>query len=103
MKPQNSYLAKRQVKRNARDLGIEKLSLQMAADAAVIALKNTRGCSEETAVEFLTEMVKVYDEIIDLFHADTKDTEYSRAKVDEALRRILGDNMQPWEERYGKC
>jgi hypothetical protein len=99
MKP-NSYLARQQEKRNVHDLQIEKLSLQMAADAAVIALKNTRGCSEETAVEFLVEMVKVYDEIIDLFHVDTKDIEYSRAKVDEALRRILGDKMQPWEERY---
>ena len=41
--------------------------------------------------------------MIDADGADDKELVYSRAKIDEQLRQIVGDeNFSPWEERYNE-
>lgn len=41
-------------------------------------------------------------ELAEMTVSDTKDMEYTKAKLDDRLKKICGDSFQPWEVRYGK-
>ena len=47
-------------------------------------------------------MAKMYGEYADIWNTDTSDVEYSKTKMDMALKQIYGDLFVPWEVRYGR-
>lgn len=74
---------------------------QLMADAAVIALNRAFGFGPVRAAKFLDAMNQAATDMADLIMEDTNDTEYSRTKIDNELRSIVGEeNFTPWDERY---
>ena len=74
---------------------------QLMADAAVIALNRAFGFGPVRAAKFLDAMNQAATDMADLIMEDTNDTEYSRTKIDNELRGIVGEeNFTPWDERY---
>lgn len=79
---------------------------QMCMDAAMIAANETPSIrmGPGRAKEFAARYIDEVNSMSGLLSADGKDDAdlvYSRAKIDEKLRRIVGaDRFIPWEERY---
>lgn len=78
-------------------------TMQWCADAAALAANDVFKRKGKKIVEFLKAMEKYSQEIASTTLEDAKtdkDIEYTKAKVDERLKEILGDDFQPWDERY---
>ena len=97
----NAYAAKLQAKRQKEINDRVMFTMQMASDAALLAANDVFGAGAERAVRFHDAMQRYFDEILTMTHEDTQDIEYTKAKLDGALRRILGDKLQPFDQRYG--
>ena len=81
------------------------MTLQIAQDAAMIAANEVLQMGPGRAKEFAAEMRDVVNEIADVILADQKDDKkfvYTREVVDRKLKKICGENFQPWEVRYGQ-
>lgn len=76
------------------------VSRQLMTDAAMIAAHKVFGAGQKRCTEFHWELCKTYEEMAKICSEDTKDMEYTKAVVDRKLKEILGDDMQPWDERY---
>ena len=76
------------------------VSRQLMTDAAMIAVHKVFGAGQKRCTEFHWELCKTYEEMAKICAEDTKDMEYTKAVVDRKLKEILGDDMQPWDERY---
>ena len=76
------------------------VSRQLMADSAVIAAAKGFKAGRKRCTEFHRELCKTYDDMAKICAEDTKDMEYTKAVVDRKLKEILGDDMQPWDERY---
>ena len=107
---QSAYLMKRGAAMMARAYARYQqqldVCLQIGADAAVIAANRKLGLGRGRARQFMDEYKKAANDIaamIDADGAEDKELVYSRAKIDEQLRQIVGDeNFSPWEERYNE-
>lgn len=107
---QSAYLMKRDAAMMARAYARYQqqldVCLQIGADAAVIAANRKLGLGKGRARQFMDEYKKAVNDIaamIDADGAEDKELVYSRAKIDEQLRQIVGDeNFSPWEERYNE-
>lgn len=74
---------------------------QLMADAAVIALNRAYGFGPKRCTVFIDELNRAAKDMADLILEDTPEAEYSRAKIDELLRSIVGeDQFTPWDLRY---
>jgi len=73
---------------------------QMCLDAALIAANDVLQLGPGRAKEFADAFSKTLTEIANMAVDDTKDLEYSKAKLDERLKQICGENFVPWEGRY---
>ena len=105
MPKQSAYLKRLQLDKT---LAIERdrlFTMQWCADAAILAANEVFKRRGEKLVEFALAMQRYSQEIASLTMADAKDDkdiEYTKAKVDAALKAILPENVfQPWDERYG--
>lgn len=78
-------------------------TLQMASDAAVLAANDIFGAGEERAAKFHKAMTDYFFKICKMTTEDSKDIEYTKVKLDEALERVLGKNFEPWDVRYEVC
>lgn len=74
---------------------------QMCLDAAIIAANEVFSMGESRVEPFVRAFSETLTDIAKITVEDTSDLEYTKAKVDGALRRICGKHFQPWEERYG--
>ena len=81
--------------------------LSLAFDAAILAAHEVFGMGPGRAEAFRKAYVEAIEEMAGLFvddadlHGDKK-LEYAKAKRDEAIRRIVGeDNFVPFEISYG--
>lgn len=97
----SGFLARMDAQKERENLATLRFTRQLITDVSVIALNSAFGFGAERLKKFCDEMGRVYEEYADLWNADTHDTEYSRAKLDEKLRQICGEYFVPWEERYG--
>ena len=82
-----------------------RMTLQLAQDAAMIAANEVLHMGPGRAPEFAAEMRDVVNEIAGVMLKDQKDDEkfvYTREVVDRKLKKICGENFQPWEVRYGQ-
>lgn len=76
------------------------VSRQLMADSAVIAAAKVFKAGRKRCTEFHRELCKTYEDMAKICAEDTKDMEYTKTVVDRKLKEILGDDMQPWDERY---
>lgn len=97
----NSFLARMEAQKEAEKLQVLRFTRQLITDMSVIALNNAFGFGAERLKKYTDEMLRVYEQYADIWNADTKDTEYSRAALDAKLKQICGEYFLPWEERYG--
>ena len=82
-----------------------RMTLQIAQDAAMIAANEVLQMGPGRAPEFANKMREVVNEIADVMLKDQKDDEkfaYTRGVVDRRLKKICGENFEPWEVRYGQ-
>lgn len=80
-----------------------QLAVTMAVDAAVLAANECFNAGPERAPEFAATMIEKYNQMAELIYDDSKDDktlEYSKNEIDHALRQVIGDSLQPWEERH---
>lgn len=77
---------------------------QYADDALMIVCNEVFGMGAGRARKVHEAFTKTVNEIAELVCTDSKDDKefiYAKAKIDERLRQIVGDeNFQPWEVRY---
>ena len=104
MPKQSAYLRRIQLD---KALAIERdrlFTMQWCADAAILAANEVFKRRGDKLVEFALAMQRYSQEIASLTMADAKDDkeiEYTKAKVDKALKDILPEErFQPWDERY---
>lgn len=79
------------------------VALQQSEDAAVIALNRAFGFGTERAVRFRNELHKVLAEYAADYQKDAKEDkkmDYAKGCNDRELKRVLGDSLREWEERY---
>ena len=81
-------------------------SMQMVQDAACFAAHDIFKMGPGRAVDFCAAIRDYANEMIKLMGSDLNDDqdyEYTKAKIDDALKRIVGEeNFAPWEVRYAK-
>lgn len=79
-------------------------SLRIGEDAVLIAADEVLGVTPEQAVSLRQAYKDTMMEIVKMVVDDSKDdpeTEWSRAKVDDRIRSIVGDaEFQEWDERH---
>lgn len=106
MPKQSTYLRRLQLE---KQLAIERdrlFTMQWCADAAILAANEVFKRKGDKLVEFALAMQRYSQEIAELTLEDAKDDkdiEYTKAKVDTALKAILPEDVfQPWDKRYKK-
>ena len=104
MPKQSAYLKRLQLN---KALAIERdrlFTMQWCADAAILAANEVFKRRGDKLVEFALTMQRYSQEIASLTLEDAKndkEIEYTKAKVDKALKDILPEeHFQPWDERY---
>lgn len=84
----------------------QKTLLQMAQDAATIAAHDVLGMGSGRAVAFTIALREELNALANMTVEDAKDDDdiwYTKAKLDEKIKAIVGEeNFAPWEERYGE-
>lgn len=103
-KKQNPILAAHEAQLEARYKRKLATTMQMCFDVAVITANDVFNMGEGRSPEFERQYSANYATICDMLLADESDPdlEYSRTKIDERLRKIVGEkNFVPWDERYG--
>lgn len=79
--------------------------MQMGQDVAMIAAHEVLQMGPGRAEAFCLKYIQTMNELAGMVCEDQKDDDefvYSKTKVDEYLREIVGEeNFQPWEVRYG--
>ena len=103
MAKQSGYLARLQ-KQKAADISYNrKFTMQWMADAAILAANEVFQRKGKKLVEFHNAFIRYTHEIAEMTLDDAKGDktlEYTKYKVDERLKDLLGEDFVPWEERY---
>ena len=76
---------------------------QFVTDAAVLAVHDVFGAGEKRVADFLVALNDNLMKMSEITLEDAKDDSsivYMKAKMDEALKPLLGRNFQPYDERY---
>ena len=76
---------------------------QMCLDAAMIAANEVFNMGPSRAKTFADAFSSALKEIATMTVQDGKSDKqlwFTKAKLDERLKQICGENFQPWEERY---
>lgn len=100
----SSYLAVRSAVSETVLRRERNFTRQFMIDAAVLAVHRTFGTGPKRMQDFYVDLHEVMQEMATMICTDSradKDLEYSKAKLDEALRPLLGVNFHPYDERYG--
>lgn len=107
---QNAMLAKMEARMRAQyDAAfVAKINMvmQLGQDAAMIAANDVLQMGKGRAEKFCRAYMKAANEIAAIMKEDQKDDdnfEYAKAKIDQRIRDIIGDDIfVPWEVRYGQ-
>ena len=104
-KKQNHLLASYEAKLEAKYRYQLQLAMQMGLDAGMIAANEVLGMGAGRAEKFRTAYIEAVNEMSRMTVVDDKDDPdfaWTKSKVDERIKRIVGeDNFVPWDERYG--
>ena len=96
----NAYLAKVKAQREYEIARARLFTIQQCKDMAIIAAAQTFGLGPDRVKRFSDTYDKVFTEYAIMVQEDTKDIEYSKYKVDEALKAVCGEYFAPFDERY---
>lgn len=80
------------------------MAMQIVCDGAFLAANRMFHMGPVRALEYRNIQEEEIKWIVDMIKSDQDDDpdfDYARAKIDERLRAICGENFQTWEERYG--
>lgn len=100
MSGKNALLQRIEREKTAAALEAHRFTRQLMCDLAFISLNRTFGLGAKRLTEWANDLLALYEEAADLWNSDDADTEYTRAKIDERLKQIFGDDFHPWEQRY---
>lgn len=81
----------------------QKILVQMCCDAAVIAANDVFCAGPVRVKRFISAMASSMNEISTMIldaAKDDPDIVYAKAKLDERLKQICGDEFKEWDERY---
>lgn len=81
------------------------MAMQIVQDAAFLAAADVFRMGPGRCEAFGVAIREYVNEMARMMRADQQsDPEYvyTRAKVDQRLRKICGDKFEPWEVRYGE-
>lgn len=62
----------------------------------------TEGLGKKRLTQYANDLQEIFAEYADIWNGDDPDTEFARAKLDEKLRQIFGEDFHPWEVRYSR-
>lgn len=100
----NDYLLKLQAQK-AAEMRVQRLhTIAFCSDAAVLAANEVFQRKGKKLVEFLEAYVRYSHEIAEMTLEDAKgdkSLEYTKTRVDERLKDLLGEDFTPWDERHG--
>lgn len=103
MGKQSGYVKRLQAKKAADITYHRTFTMQWCADAAILAANEVFQRKGKKIVEFHNAFVRYSHEIAEMTLEDAKadkSLEYTKYKLDERLKEILGEDFMPWEERY---
>ena len=100
-KRRSNYLARVQAATRREVSEIQNTHTQMCLDAAMIAANEVFKMGPKRAPAFAQAFQRTLMDIARMTVNDTRDMEYTKAKLDARLKEICGENFVPWDERYG--
>jgi hypothetical protein len=105
LKP-NALISKIEAKYNALFHLKMDMLMQMGQDAAMIAAHEVLQLGPGRSETFCTAYIEAMNGMARMVCEDQQDDSefvYAKAKIDEQIRAIVGDDLfKPWEERYGR-
>lgn len=105
LKP-NALISKIEAKYNALFRLKMDMLMQMGQDAAMIAAHEVLQLGPGRSEAFCTAYIEAMNGMARMVCEDQQDDGefvYAKAKIDEQIRAIVGDDLfKPWEERYGR-
>lgn len=103
-KKSNGYIKRRDARVNVYREAEQDTTVQFMTDMLMLTLNDPDVMGKDVfGKKRLAKVIKAWGEKWDLFHGALElgeDREYIQAKLDEALRRIIGDALIPFPERY---
>lgn len=100
----NPLLAKYEAVFEERYQKMILMAMQMGLDAGMIAANEVFEMGAGRAEKFRTAYINAVNAIANMTVNDGKDDpdiEWTKAKVDERIKKIVGEqNFKPWGERY---
>lgn len=103
MAKQSGYIKRLQQKKAADITYHRTFTMQWCADAAILAANEVFQRKGKKLVEFHNAFIRYSHEIAEMTLADAKgdrSLEYTKAKLDERMQELLGEDFVPWDERY---
>ena len=102
--PKNNLLLRMQAKKKQELREMQAFVIQLSSDLMLIAANEAFGFGRERAKRLHQEWEAVWREfgvmVLDDYLGD-RDLAYTKERIDARLREILGDDLSPWEDRYG--
>ena len=101
----NPMLAGIQTRHEAEKRSLRLFTIQQCDDMMLIAANAAFGLGADRLKKLEETYWQVFREYAELAVDDGKDDPdiiYTRAKLDQKLQQIMGENFRPWEERYGQ-
>lgn len=79
---------------------IVKINKQICLDAADMAANDVFHMGPDRSQLFHERFEHYYHSIAEMANGDTEDLLYTKTKMDQRLKQILGKFFRPWKERY---
>lgn len=76
------------------------IQIQMCLDAAIIAANEVLQLGPKRVQRFQEAFSEALNEIATMSVEDAADLVYTKEKLDNRLKPILGEHFLPWDERY---
>lgn len=103
MSKPNTFLTKMEAAYQRKLNRDRELTVQQCQDLTMIALNRAFGFGPERLHQFAAAYGQVWEDYAELTVTDSEDDKsivYTKAKVDEVLKRICGPYFIPFDERY---
>lgn len=103
-KKTNGYIKRRDARVNVYREAEQDTTVQYMTDMLILTLNDPDVMGKDVfGKKRLARVIKAWGEKWDLFHGALEigdERDYYQEKLDQALRRILGDDLVPFPERY---
>lgn len=96
----NAYAVKLQQKKFEEQANRTVVHTRMCLDAAIIAANEVLQLGPKRVQRFQEAFSEALNEIATMSVEDAADLVYTKEKLDNRLKPILGEHFLPWDERY---